>query len=94
MHADAASLDELRRRAAKFMQLEELHEFRNQAQAERAVRRRTTRNDREGLGLDEETPSRTTVALGFPGTHSSMPIEGKPYKKFLAWSCYHLQEGL
>jgi len=30
----AASLDELRRRAAKFMQLEELHEFRNQARAE------------------------------------------------------------
>jgi len=30
----AASLDELRRRAAKFMQLEELREFRNQARAE------------------------------------------------------------
>jgi len=28
------SLDELRRRAAKFMQLEELREFRNQARAE------------------------------------------------------------
>ena len=30
----AVSLDELRRRAAKFMQLEELREFKNQARAE------------------------------------------------------------
>jgi len=42
----ATSLDELRKRAAKFMQLEELREFRNQARAEASREKSKDEKDR------------------------------------------------
>jgi len=43
----AASLDELRKRAAKFMQLKVLREFRNQAQAEASREKSKDEKDRQ-----------------------------------------------
>jgi len=42
----ADSLDELRKRAAKYMQLEELREFRNQTRAEAGGERNREEKDR------------------------------------------------
>ena len=42
------SLDELRKRAAKYMQLEELREFRNQARAEASKDKNKEDKDRQG----------------------------------------------
>jgi len=44
----ATSLDELRKRAAKFMQLEELREFRNQACTEDSGEKGKDEMDRQG----------------------------------------------
>jgi len=44
----AASLDELRKRAAKYMQLEELREFHNQARAETSGEKSKEEKDRQG----------------------------------------------
>ena len=44
----ADSLDELRKRAAKYMQLEELREFRNQALAEASGEKNKEEKDRQG----------------------------------------------
>ncbi|XP_068477276.1 uncharacterized protein [Phaseolus vulgaris] len=44
----ATSLDELRKRTAKFMQLEELREFRNQARAEANEEKSKEEKDRQG----------------------------------------------
>jgi len=44
----AKSLDEQRKRAAKYMQLEEIREFRNQAQAEATGEKNKEEKDRQG----------------------------------------------
>ena len=44
----ATSLDELRKRAAKFMQLEELREFHNQARAEASEEKSKDEKNRQG----------------------------------------------
>lgn len=44
----AASLDELKRRAAKFMQLEEVREFHNQARAEASGEKGNKEKERQG----------------------------------------------
>jgi len=44
----AANLDELRKKAAKFMLLEELREFRNQARAEASGEKGKDEKDRQG----------------------------------------------
>jgi len=50
----ADSLDELRKRAAKYMQLEELREFRNQARAEAGGERKEEK-DHQGRSMQKMT---------------------------------------
>jgi len=49
----ADSLEELRKRAAKYMQLEELREFRNQARAEAGGERKEEK-DRHGRPMQKK----------------------------------------
>jgi len=64
----STNLDELRRRAAKFMQLEELREFRNQARVEgsgeKGRRRKSAKADHL---LVEEIDAKTTGGAGSQG---------------------------
>jgi len=50
----ADSLDELRKRAAKYMQLEELREFRNQACAEAGGEKKQGRNGPPGAAKSKK----------------------------------------
>jgi len=54
------SLDELRKRAAKYMQLEELREFRNQACAEASGEKNKRRKTAKGGRVKEMTDVETT----------------------------------
>jgi len=64
----ATNLDDLRRRAAKFMQLEELREFRNNAEPRQEGKRRRIESGKEG---PEPVGTRkgTIVAPASPATH-------------------------
>jgi len=57
----ATSLDELRRQAAKFMQLEELREFRNQARAEASGEKK---DEKDSVGSPERGAD-TAIQKGF-----------------------------
>jgi len=52
----AASLDELRRQATKFMQLEELREFRNQARAEASGEKKDDKERQGKSGSERGDP--------------------------------------
>ncbi|XP_068498113.1 uncharacterized protein [Phaseolus vulgaris] len=64
----ATSLDDLRRRAAKFMQLEELREFRNTARAEASGEKKDDR-ERQGRPRAGRDQKRDTRGPRFSVTH-------------------------
>jgi len=71
------SLDELRQHATKFMQMEELRDFRNQIRMD--VKNEKKTNEREGIKID--ISERNLVAESFNNTHHRVQLEIGYFKR-------------